>query len=824
MFRQLVSDLRFSLRLLRQQPVFSFAAVAVLTLGIGANSAIFSVVNSVLLKRLPYPNPDRIVTFTTVTPSGSIGGASPAKLNLWIEQPGAFDDVSGYRFRFSTLKTGSTAEEIAVGEVSVNFFRLFGASFERGRSFTADDQLPGAGHVAIVSAGFARRHLADPSNGVGRTVSIDRDTYLVVGFLKSDFDGETLAGPVEGNPDVWLPLQLESSSRDQANSLGAVARLVEGATLETGRSQLGPMTERFRQMFPGIIGQGDIFTVELLRDSMTREVRRSILILQGAVACVLLIACANVASLLLVQGNARAREVAVKVALGAGRGRIVRQLLTESVVLSMIGGLLGLALGSFGMRALSALYPGNLAWAGGAGPGVIDVKVLGFTILATVLTAVIAGLVPALHASRVDLNVMLKGSGGPSVAGSGPGLIRSTLVAGEIALAVVLLVGAALLARTFVALRAVTPGFDARGVLTLRMPAGDSPELIRSADIDQLVRNGIDRLGAMPGVQAAGASCCMPFENDMRLRFVIVGRPLQGPYHGMGSWRSVSPGYFDALRIPLVRGRLFDERDRLGAPGVVIVNQAMAHQLWADADPLTDSLIIGQGLGPAFASEPVRRIVGIVGDVRDAALDRDPRPTTYVPIAQLPDAVMAQTMGRLPVTWMVRTATSSAAQGRIIQDELERVSGRPIVNAQFLSEVMRGSTSDSDFYLTIMSSLGGAALMLAVIGLSGVMSSIVQQRTKEIGVRLALGAEGASVTHMIVLQGIRLTCAGITVGVAGAFALTRVMTRLLFGVTTHDPVAFLSVPLIVMLTALLATWIPARTVAHVDVMRALRCD
>ena len=373
-------------------------------------------------------------------------------------------------------------------------------------------------------------------------------------------------------------------------------------------------------------------------------------------------------------------------------------------------------------------------------------------------------------------------------------------------------------------MRAVSPGFDALGVVTLRLPVGDSLDQIRSADIDQLVRNGVDRLAALPGVQAAGASCCMPFENDLRLRFTILGRPLHGPYHGMGSWRSVSPDYFDALKIPLVRGRVFDDRDRLGAQGVVIINRAMVRQLWANRDPLTDSLIIGQGLGPAFASEPVRRIVGIVGDVRDAALDRDPRPTTYVPIAQLSDGLMAQTMGRLPMTWIVRTGSSSAAEARVIQGELERISGRPVVDVQRLSDVMRESTSDSDFYLTIMSVLGGAAFLLALIGLSGVMGSIVQQRTKEIGVRLALGADGSSVIVMVVLQGMAPACVGVAVGVAGALALSRVMANLLFGVTAHDPVALLVVPVVVMLTALLATWIPARTVARVDLIRALRCE
>jgi putative ABC transport system permease protein len=463
--------------------------------------------------------------------------------------------------------------------------------------------------------------------------------------------------------------------------------------------------------------------------------------------------------------------------------------------------------------------------------------VLGFTVLVTVITAILAGLFPALHASGIDLNQALKESSARSGGGARHGAVRSVLVGAEIALALVLLIGAALLARTFLALRSVDPGFDPRGVLTLRTSLGD-PDLIRTAGVEQLVRNAVQRLSAVPGVAVASASCCMPLENDMRLRFVIVGRPLEGAYHGMGSWRSVSSAYFDALKIPLVRGRLFTEQDRLGAPGVVIINQAMVRQLWPDGDPLDDSLLIGKGLGPRFAAEPTRRIVGIVGDVRDAALASEPRPTTYVPIAQLPDGVMKQTMGMLPVTWIVRTSPGvpaarfparwgggeSQALSRTIGDELERVSGLPVAQVQSISDVMRGSTSDSDFYLTIMSVLGGAALALAVIGLNGVMSYAVQQRTKEIGIRMALGAESIHVRNMIVSQGMRLTGIAVTIGIAGAFGLTRFMTRFLFGVTERDPLVFVVVPAVVIVAALVAVWLPARAISRMDTIRALRSE
>jgi putative ABC transport system permease protein len=823
MIRDLLSDLRYSLRMLRRSPVFSSTAVAALTLGIGANTAIFTVVNAVLLKRLPYPDSDRIVILTTRTPTGAFAGASPTKLNLWKELGGAFRDVSGYRFRFFNLRGGAKTEQISVGEVSTDFFRLFGASFERGRAFTADEERPAGGHVAILSARFVRRHFGLNTNPVGQTIRLDRDAYGIVGVLDPAFDGETLAGPVLGNPDVWIPLQLDPSSRDQTNNMVAAARLVAGTTVESGKSQLELATQQFRQIFPGIIGPNDTFSVEVLRDSMVQDVRRSLLVFQGAVGFVLLIACANVASLLLVRSTARAREIAVKAALGAGRSRIVRQLLTESLVLSTLGGVLGLTLGILGMEALAALYPGNLAWIGGVSSGAVDKEVLGFTTLVTVMTGILAGLFPALHASGFDLNLALKEGNTPVGSGARHDRVRSLLVAAEVALALVLLVGAALLARTFLALRAVNPGFDPNGVLTLRMSLDDAG-LTGTAGVAQLVHGGIQRLSRVPEVMVASVSCCMPMENDLRLRFLIVGRPLEGAYHGMGSWRSVSPAYFDALKIPLVRGRLFTEQDRLGAPGVVLVNQTMARQLWPGGDPLNDSLLIGKGLGPQFASEPTRRIVGIVGDVRDAALDSEPRPTTYVPIAQLPDGVMEKTMGPLPLTWIVRTLGESQGLSRRIQDELERDSSLPVTDVQSLSGVMRGATSDSNFYFTIMGVLAGAALVLAAIGLNGVMRYAVQQRTKEIGVRMALGAEPTDVRNMMVSQAMRLTLLAIAVGIVGAFALTRLMTNFLFGVTERDPLVFVGVPVVVFVVAFVALWLPARTIARLDTIRALRSE
>jgi predicted permease len=525
----------------------------------------------VLLQRLPYPDADRIVMFVTQTPAGPYGGASPTKLNQFKAHGSMFDDVSAYRFRFGVVAAGGKSAQIPIGEVSLGFFHLFGASFERGRTFTADEHRPGGSRVAILSAGFARRYFGS-SSVFDQTLLIDRQPYFVIGVLDPAFDAQTLAGPAIGNPDVWLPLEIDPASTDQANTLVAVARLMAGATLQGGQAQMQAATQQFREAYPGIIGPKDVFGVQRLRDTMVQDVRGSLLVLQGAVGCVLLIACVNVASLLLVRSTARVHEIAVKAALGAGRGRIVRQLVTESVVLSVIGGVLGLSLGILGMHALLAMYPGNLAWMGEIGLQSIDGTLLGFTMVITLVTGTIAGLFPAMHTVGLDLNTVLKASARSVSGGAGQGRTRSLLVGAEIALAVVLLIGAALLGRTFLALRAVDPGFDAGGVLTLRMSLDDRSTL-RTATLEELIQIGRQRLGAVPGVLGSGASCCMPLENDMRLRMSIVGRPLEGPYHAMASWRSVSTGYFDALKIPVLRGRQFTDQDRPDHGAAVVARQ-----------------------------------------------------------------------------------------------------------------------------------------------------------------------------------------------------------------------------------------------------------
>ena len=817
----LLQDLRHSVRMVRQSPAFTIAAVAALALGIGANTAIFSVVNTVLLTPLPYPDPNRLVVFLNTSPQGSGPGASPTKFNLWRQQTGAFQDVSAYRFNVVNLTGGGDPEQIAAGQVSADFFRLFGAPVIAGRTFSADEDRPNGGHVVVLSEGFWKRRFGGDSTVVGRTLAVDGDPYVVLGIL-GPFDTEAIQSPA-GPPDIWLPFQIDPNSAMQGHYFMAAGRLRPGVTLETATAQLRPAANTFRERFPGAMGPQSGFGVRPLEDIVVRNVRSSLWVMAGAVTFVLLIACANVANLLLVRATARQREIGIRAAIGAGRGRIIRQLLTESVVLSMMGGALGLALGVIGIRALLAVNPGNIPRIGPDGSGVsIDWRVLAFTVFVSLLTGLIFGLFPAWHASRADLNTTLKESSGRSGGGLRQNKARALLVVSEMGLALVLLVGAALFIRTFVALRSVNPGFDAHQVLTMRMSLTGA-RFAKTSAVAQVIHDGTERLNALAGVEVAGAACCVPLQGGFGLPFVIEGRPLEGPFHGGGGFTPISPGYFSAFRVPVMRGRDFTDRDVGGAPDVVIINQAMAQQYWPTGDPLTDRITIAKGL-PQL-EDPTRQIVGIVGDVRDGGLNQDPQPTMYVPWAQLPDAHNVNLVGITPLAWIVRTRGEPYLLSSAIQDELRQASGGlPVARLRTMDEIVVQSTARSDFNMFLLTVFAGSALLLAAIGIYGLMAYSVEQRTQEIGIRLALGADSHRVRNMVILQGMTVALAGVAIGLASAFGLTRVIAGFLYGVTSRDPLVFLTVPVLLSAVALVGVWLPARRAARVDPVTALRTE
>ena len=816
----LLQDIKHSLRAFRQSPGFTSAAVLALALGIGTNTAIFSVVNSVLLKPAPFPDPDRLVLFLNTFPNGSGTGASPAKFQHWREQTSVVQDVAAFRNGVVNLTGGAFPEQLQSAQVSADYFRLFGAPVLRGRTFTAQEDLPHGEKVAILSENCWQRRFAGDPQILGKTISLGGDPHVVIGIIGAAFDFREF-GPA---PDIWLAFQLDPNTKDQGHYFSAGGRLKPGVTLQQAKARLQVSAADYRRKFPTALQANQGFSLEPVREALVKDVRSSLLVLVGAVSLVLLIACANVANLLLARAIGRRREMAIRVALGAGRARIIRQLLTESVLLSLAGAVVGSAAGLIGIRALLSVNTANLPRIGEEGALVgLDWRVLAFTIAVALATGLIFGLIPALQTSRPDLSATLKESSGRSGTGFRQNKARTLLAVSEIALAVVLLVGAALLIRTFLALGGVDPGFNAENVLTMRMSL-TGQRFAKSAGIERLVQDGVARVNALPGVTLASATCCVPLEGGYGLPFLVMGRPLtDGPFHGGGGWLTVSPGYFEVFKIPVLRGRLFTERDDGAGAPVVLINQAMAKRFWPKGDPLSDKIWIGKGIMTELAAETPRQIIGIVGDVR-GGLDNDPGPTMYVPNAQVPDALNALNVRITPLKWVIRTRVNAFTLSSAIQEQLRQASGLPVSDVRTMDEVVSRSTSRQRFNMLLMTVFGAAALFLASLGVYGLMAYTVRQRTQEIGIRMALGAGSGHVLKMVVGQGMCLALVGVAIGVASALALSRLLATFLFGVKPRDLAVFIAVPLTLTIVSLIAVWLPARRAAHVDPSIALRTE
>ena len=819
----LLSDLRYTIRTLVKAPAFALAAIAALTLGIGANTAIFSVLNAVLLKPLSAPEPDRVVFFMNTSPQGSGPAASPAKFAHWRQQTSVVEQASAFNNNVLNYTGGDSVEQFRGGRVSAEFFRLFGAPVFRGRTFSEQEDRPRGGNVAVLSHGlWTRRFGSDPAI-VGRAITLGNESYTVIGILGPAFDVEDWWGGPP--PEIWIPFQLDPNSTDQGHYFRSAARLKAGVTIEQANARLKASADEFRSRFPNSIGKNQAFGVERVQDVLVRNVRTTLFVLAGAVGFVLLIACANVANLLLVRATGRRREIAIRAAIGAGRGRIMRQLLTESVVLSLAGGVLGMVLGVAGIRALLSINTAGLPRIGRDGALVaMDVRVLAFAIGVSLATGIIFGLIPALHAARADLTSTLKESAGRSGTGFRQNKARSVLVVVEVALALILLVGSALLIRTSLALRAVDPGFNPSNVLTMRMSVS-SPQFVKADAVERLVRTGVEHLRGVPGVEMASATCCVPLEGGYGLPFIIAGRPLKdAPSHGGGGWLTVSPGYFEVFRIAMKRGRSFTDRDDAQGPPVVIINESFAKQFLKDGDPLAERLIIGKSFMREFASEQPRQIVGVASDVRDGGLNRDPQPAMYVPQAQIPDAANALNVRLTPIAWVVRTRMSPYAASATVQEQLRQVTGLPVSDVRSMEDVVSRSVSRQQFNMLLMTVFASSALLLAAIGIYGLMAYSVEQRTQEIGIRLALGANTGDVRRMVIRQGMRLAVVGLVIGLASSFGLARVIANLLFGVTPRDPLVFTAAPLLLAVVAFIGVFLPARRAVRVDPVIALGAE
>jgi putative ABC transport system permease protein len=813
-------DVRFAVRSLLKAPAFTVVAILVIAVGIGANTAVFSVINTVLLKPLTYPDPQSLVHLMNTGDQGSFPGANVPKFNIWRQQTGIFHQVAAYDSGGAGLNlTGNDQPEQVQGvHVTTDYFSILGAPVIAGRTFTAAEDSPHGGNVAVLSYGLWKRRFGGDRSIVGKNIQLNGQPYQVVGVIGRGF--------VTDNPaDLWLPFQFELNSQDQAHYFGVIARLKPGVTVPMANAQLKLAADQYRATYPGTLGPNNSFGVVLWQELMVRDTRSSLYVLLGAVGLVLLIACANVANLLLIRATARKRELATRSALGAGRWHIIRQLLTESLVISLTGGILGLILGFAGVRFLLAINPGSIPRIGEDGSAVtVDSHVLLFTLGISVLTGIFFGLVPAITASRKNLAAILNESSNRSGVGFRSGKVRSVLVVSEMALALVLVIGAALLIRTFMNLQAVDPGFDTHNVLTMAMSiSGDRFQ--KSSGVAQVIHDGTERINAVPGVTASAAACCLPLQGGFGLPFNIVGRANgNNPNTGGAGYFPVSWSYFDVFKVPILRGRNFTDRDNGSAPGVVIINEAMARQFWPKGDPLNDRVVIGPGMGPVFA-EPPRQVIGVVGNTRDGGLNQDPGPTMYIPVAQMPDKVTELNSRIAPLWWIVRTRmephTLTAAVTNAIR---EATGGLPVAHIRTMDDIVVLTTSRERFNMLLLTIFGGSALLMAAIGIYGLMSYSVQQRTQELGVRMALGAQSGNIRNMVIRQGMLLAAIGLLIGISGAFWLTKFLTGFLFGVKTWDPIAFILTPILLSAVALVAVWLPARKATRVDPMTALRFE
>jgi predicted permease len=749
---------------------------------------------------------------------------------IWREQARALQDFALYeseemmtpgsplvlRLPAINLTGGDRPERLRGIHVSADYFRLFGAQVEIGRTFTPQEDVPGGPKLVVIGNGLWRRRFGADRNLVGRAILLAGEPHVVIGVLGPSFAAESPA-------DIWLPLQADPNSIDTWNMYPAAARLRPGVTLEQAKAQTKVAEAQYRKKFPNAIVWGGM-DLESLRDSVVGDARMTLLMLVGAVSFVLLIACANVANLVLARATRRRREIAVRTALGAGRRRIVSQLLTESLLLSLAGGALGLLLGYTGVRGLLAISPVNMPRLGTQGSAVtLDWRVLVFTLLAAALSGILFGLLPAATASRDDFGAVLKESGARSGAGRGQSKARSTFVVIEISLSLILLAGAALLIRTLMALRTVDPGFDAHNVLTLEMSLAEA-RFDKTLAVAQLIRNAQRRVERIPGVQALAYTDSLPLEPSPNASgFHIEGRPLPKDRQNYGAqFRDVSTRYFEVFRIPLLRGRTFTERDDGGAPGVVLINETMAKRFWPKSDPLGEQ--ITQDLGPAY-KEPPRQIIGVVADFKDIALGSKPEPTIYRPVTQLTDSVNALDNWGATMIWAVRTKAEPHSLIPNIERELRIASGGlPLGHIRSMEDVLAQSTASTNFNMTLLSIFAGLAMLLSAIGIYGVMSYAVGQRVNEIGIRMALGAGADDVLSLVLHQGLRLTLLGIAIGLIGAVCLTGAMKSLLFGVRPNDPLTFAIVSALLLAVALAASYIPARRATKVDPIVVLRFE
>jgi putative ABC transport system permease protein len=807
-------DLRQGLRMLMTTPAFTTVAVVALALGIGANTAIFSVINAVILRPLAFNEPDRLVHVHRVQPPIQRGSVSRPDFFEWQSHNEVFKQIAGFYYQTFNLTGVDEAERIVGVKASGNFFDLFGVSPEAGRFFQEEDDTSAAAKVVVIGYRLWQRRFGGDPSVVGKTILLNDEVYSVAGVAPSSFNFPQAI-------EIWTPAALAEDKTTRGNNyLKVIARLKDGVSEAQAETQMNQLCAALAEQFPANDTNLSVHIVSLLQEQ-NRNIHTALIALLGAVALVLLIACANVANLLLARTAARQREIAVRTALGASRWRIIRQLLTESFLLGVIGGCLGIALASWGIQILVSLAPSGIPRSSEIG---VDKWVLGFTFLVSVVTGLVFGLAPALQVSRPDLNETLKeGSRGAATGSPHRALLRRLLISGEVALSLMLLIGAGLLIESISRLTEVNPGFDPHNVLTVRVSLPQKKTAAAAADPNSLYKDSIRqaslflaevdrRMRMLPGVQSVGSINDLPITGQSSVNgdFNIEGRPAYPPGEApVAEFRIVSGDYFSAMGIQLLAGRVFNEHDTLETPIGILINKTLAKRFFADEEPIGKRLLVGDG-------NP-HEIIGVVGDARQWGLDRLPDPEVYFAASQAQLSTEA--------TLVARTSVDPSSLVEAVRRQIREANhDAPVFSVKPMTQVLALSTSQQRFNATLMSTFALVALLMTAIGLYGVISYSAAQRTKEIGIRMALGAGRTNILRLVLREGMYVAFAGITTGLVGAALVTRIISSMLFGVAATDPATYAVVSILLLAVTLGASLVPARRATKVDPIIALRYE
>jgi len=812
----LLQDLRYSIRMLAKKPTFTLVATITLAIGIGANTAIFSLVNAVLIRQLPFEKPEKLVWIWSTRVDRDKAFFSIPDFVDYRDRTETLEGIAAFANWGASLTGTNEPERMQGVRISANTFQMLGVTAALGRMLLPEDDRPGSERVVVLSYGLWERRFGLDRNMIGNKLTLNNDSYTVIGVLPRTF----IFPGTEGEAEIAVPLSFTTDPRRTergSNFLRVIARLKPEAGIKQTEAELAAISNDLKQKYPDTNGKHAAPRVVALQDEMVGSYRSALLMLLAAVGFVLLIACSNLANLLLASASARHKEIAIRTAIGATRIRLIRQLLTESMLLAVAGGALAVLGAWWGIDLLLTLSPSDLPRSGEIS---LDARVLAFTLGVSLLAGLIFGVTPAIHASKVDLIKELKGASKGSLEAFGRNRTRSILVVSEIAISLVLLIGAGLLVKSFQRLQNVSPGFDADGLLLVRLSLPQAryskPEEIRT-----FYEKIASRIEALPGVESVGAANVLPMNGlNVRADYTVVGRPPVSKTDVPAAQnRFVSPGYFHTMKIPIMTGRDFTEMDGSRAQAVVVIDETVAARYWPDQNPLGAHLKIDDG----GATPREVEIVGVAANVKNFGLDEEPAATIYAPFYQIPQGAVGFFINR--VSLVVRSGSDPLALATTVRREVQSVDKDvPASNPRSMSQFLSVSVAPRRFSLLLLAIFALIALLLATTGIYAVISYSVTQQTHEIGIRMALGARSAEVLRMIVGHGLKLVLIGIGIGLAGAFALTRVISGLLYGVSPTDPTTFAIVSVILLIVALGACFVPARRATKVDPMIALRYE